>query len=55
VILTKYDSDDHIKYEMSRACGTYGEEQNCTKGFWWGHVQYGVHFDNSGVDMDIEK
>lgn len=33
MILTKYDSGDHIKDEMSRACSTCWEEQNCTKGF----------------------
>jgi hypothetical protein len=31
--LTEYYSDDQIKKEMGRACGTYGEQKRRIQGF----------------------
>ena len=32
-------SDFRLKNEMDRACGTYGVEDGCVQGFWWGNLQ----------------
>jgi hypothetical protein len=33
VLIIYYSGDQIKKNEMDRACGTYGEEERCTKGF----------------------
>jgi hypothetical protein len=34
-------------------CGTYGEEERCTQGFWWGSLREGVYLEDLGIDKKI--
>jgi hypothetical protein len=38
---------------MGRTCSTYGGEERCIQGFWWGNLREGDHLEDPGVDMRI--
>jgi len=35
---------------MGWACGAYGGEDSCLRGFWWGNLREREHWGNPGVD-----
>jgi len=45
--------DQIKKNEMSRACSTYGVEERCILGFWWGNLRERGHLADPGVDGQI--
>jgi len=45
--------DQIEKNEMDRACSTYGSEERCILGFWWGNLRERGHLEDPGVDGQI--
>jgi hypothetical protein len=41
------------KNEMGRECSTYGGEERCIQGFWWGNLRKRDHLEDLGVDGRI--
>jgi len=38
---------------MDRACSTYGGEERCILGFWWGNLRERNHLEDPCVDGQI--
>jgi len=38
---------------MGGACSTYGGEERCIEGFWWGNLRERDHLEDPGVDGRI--
>jgi hypothetical protein len=38
---------------MDRACSTYGGEERCILGFWWGNLRERGHLEDPGVNGQI--
>jgi len=38
---------------MGGACGTYGGEERCIQGFWWGNLRERDHLEDQSVDRRI--
>ena len=38
---------------MGGACSTYGGEERCITGFWWGNLREIDHLEDPGVDGRI--
>ena len=41
---------DHIENLMGGACCTYGREERCMQGFWWGDLSQRDHLEDPDVD-----
>ena len=39
--------------ERGTACSTYGGEERCIQGFWWGNLSERDHLGDPGVDGKI--
>jgi hypothetical protein len=48
-----YSGDQIKKNEMGRACGTYGRQERCIQGFWWGDLRKRDHLEDLGVNRRI--
>jgi hypothetical protein len=53
-ILTKYYSGgEYEKHEIGRAYSTYGVEERCIQGFWWGNMRKSGNMEDPDVDGRI--